>query len=99
MYILASGRRGTLYVGVTSDLPTRMWQHRNAATKGFTSRYRVHRLVHYELFGEMEPAILREKQLKCWRRQWKLNLVEEGNPQWLDLAVELGLEPLGSGAR
>ena len=97
VYILASGHYGTLYVGVTSDLIARLWQHRNDALPGFTSRYKVHRLVHYELFGEMEPAILREKHLKCWHRQWKINLIEEGNPQWGDLAVGLGLPPLASG--
>lgn len=94
VYILASQRYGTLYIGVTSDLVGRMWQHRNDALPGFTSRYAVHMLVHFELFGEMEPAILREKQLKRWHRQWKINLINEGNPHWADLAVGLGLPPL-----
>jgi putative endonuclease len=94
VYILSSGYYGTLYVGVTSDLVSRMWQHRNDAFPGFTSRYAVHTLVHYELFGEMEPAILREKQLKRWHRQWKINLMNRGNPHWADLAVGLGLPPL-----
>ena len=93
-YILASQRYGTLYIGVTSDLVGRMWQHRNDVLPGFTSRYGVHMLAHYELFGEMEPAILREKQLKRWHRQWKINLINESNPQWVDLAVGLGLPPL-----
>ncbi len=97
VYILASGHYGTLYLGVTSDLLARLWQHRNGALPGFTSRHKVHRLAHYELFGEMEPAILREKQLKRWHRPWKINLINEHNPQWSDLAVGLGLPPLGSG--
>ena len=96
VYILASGLYGTLYIGVTSDLFSRLWQHRNSKFPGFTSRYDVHRLVHYELFGEMEPAILREKQLKRWHRQWKINLINGTNPHWIDLAVGLGLPPLAS---
>ncbi len=98
-YILASGHYGTLYIGVTSDLVARMWQHRNDALPGFTSRYAVHRLVHFELFGEMEPAISREKQLKRWHRQWKINLINESNPHWADLAVGLGLPPLAPDER
>ena len=94
VYILSSAPYGTLYVGMTSDLTARLWQHRNSALPGFTGRYAIHRLVHYELFGEMEPAILREKQLKRWHRQWKINLIESGNPHWTDLAVGLGLPPL-----
>ena len=94
VYILANRPHGTLYIGVTSDLTTRMWQHRNSVLPGFTSRYAIHRLVHYELFGGMEPAILREKQLKRWHRQWKINLIESGNRHWTDLAVGLGLPPL-----
>ena len=97
VYILASGNYGTLYIGVTSDLFARMWQHRNNALPGFTARHKVHRLVHYELFGEMEPAILREKQLKRWHRSWKINLINEHNPHWIDLAGGLGLPPLASG--
>jgi putative endonuclease len=99
VYILASGHYGTLYIGVTSDLLGRMWQHRNNALPGFTSRYSVHLLVHFELFGEMEPAILREKQLKRWHRQWKINLINESNPHWADLAVGLGLPPLAPDGR
>ncbi len=94
VYILASQSYGTLYIGVTSDLIGRLWQHRNASTDGYTSRYNVHRLVRYELFGDMEGAILREKQLKRWHRQWKINLIESENPDWHDLAVGLGLPPL-----
>lgn len=94
VYILASGRYGTLYIGVTSDLIGRMWQHRSGGTPGFTSRYVVHRLVHFEMFGDMMNAITREKQLKNWHRQWKINLINAGNPHWADLAVGLGLTPL-----
>jgi len=97
VYILASKPYGTIYIGVTSDLVARLWQHRNDALPGFTAQYAVHLLVHYELFGEMEPAILREKQLKRWHRQWKINLINESNPQWADLAVGLGLPPLAPG--
>ena len=97
VYILASRLYGTLYVGVTSDLVGRLWKHRNNALPGHTSRYKVHRLVHFELFGEMEPAILREKQLKNWHRPWKINLINASNPHWADLAVGLGLPPLAPG--
>ncbi len=95
VYILTSQPRGTLYIGVTSDLIGRLWQHRNGVVEGFTSRYNVHRLVRYELFGEMEGAILREKQLKRWHRQWKINLIESENPDWHDLAIGLGFPPVG----
>ena len=94
VYILASQPRGTLYIGVTSDLIKRLWQHREGLTAGFTKRYSVHSLVRYEMFGSMEQAILREKQLKRWHRAWKINLVESENPDWRDLAVGLGLAPL-----
>lgn len=90
-YILASQKRGTLYVGVTSELPARIWQHRSGEVPGFTSRYRVYRLVHAEFFGDMESAITREKQLKRWHRAWKINLIEESNPDWTDFAVTWGL--------
>ena len=85
VYILASGRNGTLYVGVTSNLVARVWQHRNHVVEGFTDRYDIGMLVWYELHGTMESAILREKQIKKWNRAWKLRLIQEGNPQWLDL--------------
>ena len=92
VYILASDRNGTIYVGVTSDLMGRLYQHRSGEIPGFTSRYGVTKLVRFELFGDMLGAIAREKQLKNWRREWKLNLVEQDNPQWNDLAVELGFD-------
>ena len=85
VYILASRRNGTLYVGVTSNLTGRIWQHRNDVTEGFTRRYQVHTLVYYEQHASMEAAILREKQLKEWKRVWKLQLIEGKNPGWRDL--------------
>ncbi|HMG45852.1 MAG TPA: GIY-YIG nuclease family protein [Allosphingosinicella sp.] len=94
VYILASGRYGTIYVGVTSDLMGRLCQHRSGAIPGFTSKYRVLRLVHVEMFDDMYAAISREKQLKAWRRSWKIALIEEGNPLWEDLAIGLGFDPL-----
>ena len=96
VYILASRRHGTIYIGVTSDLMARIYQHRTGALPGFTSKYAVHRLVHFEMFGDMDAAIRREKQLKAWRRAWKIALIEENNPDWADLAVGLGFEPLAS---
>jgi putative endonuclease len=95
VYILASCPYGTLYIGVTSDLIARLYQHRTDATDGFTSRYAVHSLVRFEQFDDMHSAISREKQLKRWHRQWKINLIESDNPQWVDLAPALGLPPLG----
>jgi putative endonuclease len=94
VYILASAFRGTIYIGVTSDLMARIWEHRQGAKPGFTSRYSVHRLVHFEPFADMDSAIAREKQLKRWHRQWKINLIEEKNPRWEDLATALGFAPL-----
>ena len=93
-YILASQRYGTLYIGVTSNLAARLCQHRNGTLPGFTARYRVHRLVHFEMFDTMEQAIAREKRLKNWHRQWKINLIDQANPEWADLAAKLGLPPL-----
>jgi putative endonuclease len=89
VYILASAERGTLYIGVTSDLPGRLWQHRNDVVSGFSNRYQVHRLVWYEVHGEMESAILREKRIKKWNRAWKLELIESTNPGWRDLASDI----------
>jgi len=85
VYILASRRNGTLYIGVTSDLPRRVWEHKNDVRPGFTARYGVHRLVYYELHDDMTTAIMREKQLKKWKRAWKLQLIEKENPEWRDL--------------
>ncbi|WP_437881240.1 GIY-YIG nuclease family protein [Pseudomonas sp. LRF_L74] len=89
VYILASQRNGTLYVGVTSNLSKRIWEHRNDCVEGFTQRYGVHRLVHYEMHESMLAAVAREKQLKKWRREWKLSLIEAGNPDWQDLWEEI----------
>ena len=96
VYILASQPYGTLYIGVTSDLMARLYQHRSGQVKGFTSKYAVYRLVRFEQFETMHEAIAREKQLKGWHRQWKLNLIESENPDWRDLAPSLGLPPLPS---
>ncbi|HEX6439435.1 MAG TPA: GIY-YIG nuclease family protein [Candidatus Binatia bacterium] len=85
VYILASKRNGTLYIGVTSDLQKRVWQHKNNALEGFTKRYGVHNLVYYELYGDMLTAVSREKQMKKWNRAWKLELIEKHNPNWNDL--------------
>jgi len=93
VYILASRRNGTTYIGVTSDLLARMHQHRTGTLKGFSSEYRVWRLVHFEMYDDMYAAITREKRLKGWRRAWKVALIEEHNPFWEDRAVELGFEP------
>jgi putative endonuclease len=89
VYIMASGRNGTLYVGVTSDLPKRAWQHREGLGDGFTSRYGCKSLVWFELHGDMEHAIVREKQIKAGSRQKKLSLVEALNPEWRDLYPEI----------
>ncbi|MFN2098921.1 GIY-YIG nuclease family protein [Altererythrobacter sp. MF3-039] len=94
VYLLASDYRGVLYTGVTSNLPGRIWQDREGVTGGFTSHYKVFRLVYIEVFDTMDEAIAREKQIKNWRRQWKINLIEAANPHWRDLASDLGFEPL-----
>jgi len=94
VYILASRPHGTLYIGVTSDLMGRMYQHRAGMTGGFAGKYKTFRLVHFEQFADMDSAIAREKQLKTWRRAWKIALIEKDNPSWEDLAVGLGSEPV-----
>ncbi len=85
VYLLASQRNGTLYIGVTSDIVKRIWEHKNDAVEGFTQRYGVHTLVWYEAHATMESAITREKTIKSWKRKWKLELIEKENPQWIDL--------------
>jgi putative endonuclease len=92
VYILASKRNGTLYVGVTSDIARRAWQHRSNAVGGFVRDYGVHRLVFVEFHETMADAILREKRIKKWRRTWKLELIERHNRQWRDLYGELAWE-------
>lgn len=89
VYILAGRRNGTLYIGVTNDLVRRVYEHKYGLVSGFTKRYHVHILVYYEQWQDVTQAILREKQLKKWKRKWKLVLVEESNPDWLDLYSEL----------
>ena len=89
VYILASGKNGTLYIGVTSDLVGRTYTHRNDLIEGFSRRYGVHDLVWFEQHASAESAITREKQLKKWNRAWKVRLIEEANPHWLDRYDEL----------
>lgn len=94
VYIMASGFHGTIYTGVTSSLLQRVHQHRTAAFGGFTAEYGCKRLVWFEMHGTMESAIKREKQLKNWRREWKVALIEKDNPTWRDIAEDFGFEPL-----
>jgi putative endonuclease len=89
VYILASQRNGTLYTGVTSDLPKRVWEHRHDAAEGFSKRYGVHLLVYFEIHPDMLSAITREKQIKKWNRAWKIRLIEAANPEWRDLWGEI----------
>jgi putative endonuclease len=89
VYILASKQNGTLYIGVTSNLLKRAWEHKNDLVEGFTKRYGVHRLVYYELYDDMVSAIKREKQMKKWNRTWKLELIERQNSRWRDLWEEI----------
>ncbi len=85
VYLMASGKNGTLYVGVTSDLIRRVYEHRNGLVPGFTSRYAVHQLVWFESTPSVDAAIHKEKQIKNWKRAWKVALIEESNPTWMDL--------------
>ena len=85
IYIMASKRNGTLYTGITSDLVKRIWQHKSGEISGFTSKYKVNQLVYYEIHGDVMEAIKREKNIKAWKRNWKLHLIEEKNPNWIDL--------------
>ena len=95
VYILASKRNGTLYIGVTNDLERRTYEHKNNLVRGFTSRYSVHMLVYYEIYADAYTAIAREKSLKHWRRLWKLELIEKHNPNWIDLCgVDGSILPL-----
>lgn len=88
VYILASQKNGTIYIGVTNDLERRVFEHKNKVNPGFTSKYNVDKLVCFEAFGFIKDAIRREKQLKKWNRQWKINLIEEENKDWKDLAED-----------
>ena len=89
VYILVSKRNGTLYIGVTNDLIKRVYEHKNDLIEGFTKKYQVHRLVYYEQTNDIRSAITREKQMKKWKRRWKIELIEENNPEWKDLYDEL----------
>lgn len=91
---MTNRKGGVIYIGVTSNLMQRIAQHRNGAFKGYSRKYNAKRLVLYEQFGTMELAITREKQLKNWHRQWKINHIETSNPEWRDLAEDFGFEPL-----
>jgi putative endonuclease len=89
IYILANGRNGTLYIGVTNDLIRRVREHKNGQIEGFTRKYKVDRLVYFEDTNDVTTAIAREKQLKAWRRKWKIDLIEANNPEWRDLYDEI----------
>ncbi len=89
VYILASKRNGTLYIGITNNLSRRVWEHKQGLVEGFTKNYDVHRLVHYECFPLPREAIQREKRLKKWNRAWKIELIESANPDWNDLSETL----------
>ena len=89
VYILASHTCGTLYIGVTSNFQKRLYEHRNNLVDGFTKKYNTHMLVYFEQFDDMKNAILREKQLKNWKRKWKIELIEKNNPEWNDLYDDL----------
>ena len=89
VYLLASKRNGTLYIGVTSELIKRVYEHKNNLVEGFTQKYKVHNLVYYETTDDINSVITREKQLKKWKRTWKMELIEKNNPGWRDLYFEL----------
>ena len=91
LYLMASGRNGTTYLGVTSDLLKRVWQHRNEVIDSFSKKYGCTRLVWYEAFDDVQQARQRELQMKKWKRAWKVELIERDNPQWLDLFDRLSL--------
>jgi putative endonuclease len=91
VYIMASQENGTLYIGVTNNLDRRVYEHKHDLIEGFTKQYKVHKLVYYEESPSVDDAILREKQLKNWRRHWKLELINRSNPKWSDLADELNI--------
>ncbi len=94
VYILAKKRHGANYIGVTSDLVKRIYQHREGAFPGHAQKYGIKRLVHFEMFDDMPSAIAREKQLKAWKRDWKSALIEKENPFWEDRALWFGFDPL-----
>ena len=89
LYILASERNGTLYIGVTNNLLKRVWEHKNKFVQGFTNKYTVDKLIYYEIFEDINEAILRETQMKRWKREWKIELIEKDNTEWIDLYEEM----------
>jgi putative endonuclease len=89
VYILSSQKNGTLYIGITNNLVRRVWEHKHKLVEGFTNRYEIHHLIYYEVHDNPESAILREKQIKAWKRVWKLNLIEAKNPTWKDLYKDI----------
>ena len=89
IYILASGKNGTLYIGITSDLVKRVYEHREGLVDGFTKKHVVYTLVYYEIINDVNSAITREKHIKKWDREWKINLIEKHNPGWKDLYEDL----------
>ena len=91
VYILASKRNGTLYIGVTNNLQRRIYEHKNDLIEGFTKKYHVHQLVHFEQTSDVQSALRREKQLKAWKRNWKMELIEQSNPSWQDMYDKLFL--------
>lgn len=91
VYIVSNKRHGTLYIGITSELPKRIYQHKNKLFEGFSKKYSLDKLVYYEIYKDSITAITREKRLKKWKRQWKIKLIEEKNPNWSDLSNEIGL--------
>jgi len=89
VYIMASGKNGTLYIGITSNLQDRVCKHKQGLLGGFTKKYNIKNLVYHEVFGDIKEAIVREKQLKKWKRNWKIKLIEKDNPGWEDLSDKL----------
>ena len=89
VYILANKKNGTLYIGITSDLIKRVWEHKNKLARGFTKKYQIDQLVYYEVFQDPENAIRREKRLKFYKRKWKIDLIEKTNPEWRDLYKDI----------
>jgi len=89
LYIIASKKNGTLYIGVTNDLVKRIYEHKQNAVNGFTKKYNVHTLVYYKVHRDIEETIMKEKQMKKWNRKWKVRIIEEKNPEWKDLYDEI----------
>ncbi|NAS29643.1 GIY-YIG nuclease family protein [Flavobacteriaceae bacterium R38] len=88
VYIISNKMNGTLYIGMTNDLERRMFEHKNKLVSGFSKTYNLNKLIYFEIYNHVEDAILREKRLKKWKRQWKINLIIEKNPKWNDLAID-----------